>query len=117
MKIDVNTRSGVTVVELWGALDTKSARLVQGRLMPLLTDGRRFAISLDGVPTLSAAGLRLFLVLSRRAAATGGILVLAHVADEIRDLMDVTGFLKSFVTRPDLESAIDAARPPTGTDP
>ena len=110
MDIDVSTQDGVTVVELTGQLDTHNARIVQRTLVPLVHEGRRVALSLADVPAISAAGLRLLLVLTRRAEAMGGRLVLAAVPERVCELMDVTGFLESLTTRRDLASAVDTAR-------
>ena len=109
MDIDVRTRDGVTIVELEGQLDTHNARIAQRTLVPLVHDGRRLVLVLRKVPSVSAAGLRLLLVLTRRAEAYGGRLVLAEVPTEICELMDVTGFLESMHARDRLEDAINDA--------
>ncbi|MEW6753394.1 MAG: STAS domain-containing protein [Candidatus Latescibacterota bacterium] len=98
MEIQARKEGPVTVVELAGDLDTNTAPEAQEQILPLVEDGSRLLLDVSRVPYMSSAGLRVMLSLYRRVASQNGELVLVGLSEEIRDTMEVTGFLGFFST-------------------
>jgi anti-sigma B factor antagonist len=106
MAVTLATEGAVTVAALTGELDASTAPAIQQRLLPLALPGAKVVLDLTAVPYMSSAGLRLLLSFYRQITATGGAIALAGVADEIKDTMGVTGFLKFFALHDTPEAAV-----------
>lgn len=106
MDIDILDKDGITLVTLTGDLDTTSSRDVQAQLLPRLHPGIQWVLELTGVAYMSSAGLRVLLSLYRSTATHDGRLVLVGLSPEIRDTMEVTGFLNFFTAFEALDEAL-----------
>jgi anti-sigma B factor antagonist len=106
MAVSLATAGAVTVAALTGELDASTAPAVQQQLLPLAQPGARVVLDLTAVPYMSSAGLRLLLSIYRQISANSGAIALAGVADEIKDTMGVTGFLKFFAVHDSVEAAV-----------
>jgi len=112
MEISIDTIEGITVVELAGDLDTNTSRDVQSQLLGLTVPKGKMILQLNGVSYMSSAGLRMLLSLYRHTSNHDGQLVLVGVADEIRDTMEVTGFLDFFTACTSMQDAMHALDDP-----
>ena len=106
MNVTVNTVEQITVVNLEGDLDGKTAPEVQAQLTPLIQGGGKMILDMAKVPYMSSAGLRVLLMLYRQASANNGKIVLVGLSEELADTMSVTGFLNFFTTSETLDSAV-----------
>jgi anti-sigma B factor antagonist len=104
MNINVEIAGGVTVIALSGALDSASAPKLQETVLPLIEPDCRIMIDMSGVDYLSSAGLRSLLTMYRRIAESDGRVVLVGLADRVKDVMDITGFLHFFTVCDDRTS-------------
>ncbi|MFC4589459.1 STAS domain-containing protein [Sphaerisporangium corydalis] len=113
MSVNVTTRSadGITLVRLDGEITSNSAPGVQDRILPLAGDTGRLLIDFTGVPYVSSAGLRMLLLLYRRAQAADAKIVLVGLSEEVRFVMSATGFLDFFEIGDDAETAMGGVRP------
>ncbi len=96
MNIELEEMGGVMVATLYGELDGRTAPQVQEKLLTLLRPNGRALLDMSGVSYISSAGLRALLMLYRRMAAEDGRVALVGLAENIRDVMVVTGFLEFF---------------------
>jgi anti-sigma B factor antagonist len=115
MQIDVRDAgqaAEVTVVALEGDVDASTAPAIQRQLLPLVRPGCRIVVDMTEVPYLSSAGLRLLLSTYRQVTGHGGRLALVGVAEEIREIMSITGFLGFFTLRRTVEEGVEALRSP-----
>ena len=108
MDIKIKSQDEITVVELAGDIDAKTAPTVQEKVVPLAEPGSKMLLDLTQVPYMSSAGLRMLLSLYRRASTTEGKVVLVGLSEDIKDTMSVTGFLDFFLTAETLESGLGA---------
>ena len=110
MNINTKTIEEITVVELAGDIDAKTAPEVQQQVIPLATPGSKILLDMSDVPYMSSAGLRMLLSLYRQTAAKEGKLLLVGLSEEITDTMAVTGFLDFFSTCDTVESGLAELR-------
>jgi anti-sigma B factor antagonist len=96
MNIEVKTKDGITVVEIHGDIDSKTAPTVQDEILPLSQTTDKLLLDMKEVEYMSSAGLRVLLLLYRQLAAKKGKIVLVGLSQSILDTMSVTGFLKFF---------------------
>lgn len=108
MDIQTATQSGVTIITLSGSLDGNTVNEAQDKIMPLLSSNTSAVLDLKGCGYVSSAGLRLLLMAAKTLSAQNGILVLAGLSDEIKDVMEMTGFNNFFKTFGDVPAAIAA---------
>ena len=97
------------MVELAGDVDTNTAPTVQEKVLSLAQSESKILLDLSDVTYMSSAGLRMLLLLYRRASAQGQ-LVLVGLSEEIQDTMFATGFLDFFTTCETLESGLETLK-------
>jgi anti-sigma B factor antagonist len=110
MEMDVRTVDGITVVVLAGDLDAATAPAVQVGLADAVHDGRDVVLDLSGVGYLSSGGLRVLLLLYRRAQCLGRAVVVVGLSAETRQLLQATGFLEFFRLSGSVRAAVRALR-------
>ncbi|WP_214412398.1 STAS domain-containing protein [Sphaerisporangium fuscum] len=113
MSVTVTSRTvdGVTVARIDGEITSTTASGVQERLLPLVRDAGRLLVDFSAVPYVSSAGLRMLLLLYRRAQQLAAAIVLVGLSEEVRFVMSATGFLDFFEIGDDVESALGRVRP------
>jgi len=108
MEVYIKTVRQVAVVEITGELDGKTAPEAQERILPLVQPGCKILLDMTKVSYMSSAGLRLFLLLNRQISNHTGRIALIGLSEEIRDTMDMIGFLNYFTTFDTLNAGLDA---------
>lgn len=97
MKIRKRTVGTTLVVELEGDLDSRSAPDAGARLCKMMSAEPRMIVDLTGVPYMSSAGLRTMLLLYRQAQSRDAAVALVGLSNDLRSMMQATGFLDFFV--------------------
>ncbi len=110
MKINIKELDSVTVVELIGDIDTKTAPTITEPVLVLVQPGSKLIIDMNQVDYMSSAGLRMLLSLYRNATAKEAKLALVGLSEDLKDTMSVTGFLDFFTTFDTVEAGIDALK-------
>jgi anti-sigma B factor antagonist len=109
MEISVKEVEGITVVKLDGLIDARTAPQVEAEMAPLIEPGCRVVLDMSDVDYMSSAGLRT-LIMAQREVSGGGELALAGLAERVRDIMSITGFLPFFTTYQSVEMALAALK-------
>jgi anti-sigma B factor antagonist len=78
--------------------------------MPLVQPGSRILLDMSGVPYMSSAGLRMLLSTYRQVANQNGRIALIGLAEELKDTMEVTGFLKFFTSCETVDEGLKALK-------
>jgi anti-sigma B factor antagonist len=110
MRINIKNIDQVTVVEMTGELDSTTAPAVQNQILPLAQENRRIVLDMSGTLYMSSAGLRILLLLYRQISSGSGRIALAGLSDEIKDTMNITGFLNFFKIYDNVALAAEALR-------
>lgn len=98
---------GIVAVVPAGRIDTTTAPLLEQRLTALLAGGeRRLVVDFSGVEYISSAGLRVFLVLAKRLRDLKGRLVLCGMAEPVRQVFHLAGFMPLFLVEPSQDRAL-----------
>lgn len=107
MDITITTRdTNITVVQISGELDGKTAPVAQERITPLCRPGHKLILDMRDVEYMSSAGLRLMLLIQRQIASAQGQMVLVGLSEEIKDTMSATGFLAYLTTADTLDDGV-----------
>ncbi|REA64199.1 anti-sigma B factor antagonist [Dyadobacter luteus] len=96
MKVTLTDQEEITVVEVTGDIDSKTAPEFE-RNAKLATDRNdKIAIDLTAVEFMSSAGLRVLLMVYRNIKSQNGKVILVGVSEDIQDVMSTTGFINFF---------------------
>lgn len=106
MEIRSYLKEGATIFELDGRLDVNTSPKVQEEIMAGIGPGCRVVIDMKNCDYVSSAGLRVLLVIAKQLAKVGGFGVLAHVLEEVKDVMQMTGFDNLFKNYDDIDQAV-----------
>lgn len=96
MQVTTHTTDGITCVSLAGDLDARSAPVAYAGIVSALPHGQPVLLNLSKVPYVSSAGLRVLLMVHRRAQKSGVHVALMGLSDHLRSALLVTGFLRLF---------------------
>jgi len=108
MEVVIKSVKGVTVMELSGSLDGKTAPEVQKQVLAGAEGQNRVILDMTAVSFVSSAGLRILLLLYRQLKAKGGKIALIGTSEEIKDVMSNTGLINFFLIADSLEGGIAA---------
>ncbi len=89
----LKTRNGTSLtVTLNGRLDTVTSPELEKTLEAELGTTQELTFDLSDLAYVSSAGLRIFLMTQKQINRQGGRMTVMHVAPEIREVFDITGF-------------------------
>ena len=110
MEIKTVTQGEVTIIEVSGNLDGSTAPQAQEKIMPLVVPNCLLVLDVGQCHYISSAGLRLLLMIAKQLANIEGRGVLAGLSEEIRDVMEMTGFDHIYKSYDTVSEAIEAVR-------
>jgi anti-anti-sigma factor len=103
----------VGIIGLIGEHDAYSAKRLGGEFSLLLDSNTHVAVDLSGATFIDSQTLSVLLTARNTAEGRSLGFVLLLPPDEytqVHRILDMTGLVSAFVTRPTLEEALDAAR-------
>ena len=104
-----NDSQGVAVIALKGRLDSANAGELEKGLADLFTQpGQKAVVDMEKLDYISSAGLRVVLMLAKRARQTGGRLLLSCMAPSVREVFEISGFLKIIEFASTTDAAVTA---------
>ncbi len=106
MEINLKNQQDICIAELTGDIDGQTSSMVQEKLLSLLTFQSRVILNLTEVEYMSSAGLRVLLNLYKQAENQGSKIILIGLSEDVKDVMEVTGFLNFFTLSNNLETAL-----------
>lgn len=110
MEIETTTLGNCTVVTLKGRLVFDTSEAASERLMEIAENYQRIIIDMSKCTYVSSSGLRVLLLLGKRAKQLGEKMVLAKLTDDVQDIMEMTGFGSIFSCYGNLSAALDAVK-------
>ena len=97
MDIHEERKDGFLVLGLEGRLDAVSSKVFEEKVLAVIDGGEtRFVIDLSQLSYVSSAGLRVFLVASKRLTPAGGRVVLCSLQEPVKEVFDIVGFYQIF---------------------
>lgn len=105
MNVTLHTTNNILILTIEGSIDSKTAGDLQNQIMDSVADAKNIIMNLSAVEFLSSAGLRILLMVYRQLKARNGKIILVGVSEDIRDVMEMTGFINFFEIHQTLEHA------------
>ena len=112
--ISVHAGEDGAVVSVTGRIDAASASLLETEFSRLIEGGeRRIIVDMGGLEYISSSGLRVLLAAKKNLKKVGGDLAIAALKPFVREVFEISGFLRIFS---DYDTVEEAARRkgPTG---
>ena len=94
MKIIAQNSESEIRLLIQGRIDTSTSAELQEEIMKSFQKVKHVMLDFEEVPYISSAGLRALLLGHKTAIAKGGSLKILHICDVVREVLQVTGFLK-----------------------
>jgi anti-anti-sigma factor len=107
MEIREERGDGVLIVAPLGRVDSTTSEELERSLLRRLEQGeQRLVLDLAGVEYISSAGLRVLLMLAKRLRQPPSGLVLCSLADGVRQVFELAGFIPLFAVEASRERAL-----------
>jgi anti-anti-sigma factor len=95
----LDTHGGVQHLTLIGRLDSATFVTLEKTIYGLFNSADdRVLVDFSSLSYISSAGLRLMVVAAKRARQVGGRLILCSLSPTVRDVFEISGFLKIMET-------------------
>jgi stage II sporulation protein AA (anti-sigma F factor antagonist) len=105
--ISEEREADVLVLAVAGRVDSTASAELESRLFgPLGAPDTRVVVDLRRVEYISSAGLRVFLRLLARLREAKGQLVLCSMAESVREVFELAGFMSIFAVEPSRAQAV-----------
>ena len=83
-------------IKLSGKLNTNAALEVKDKILSALDGAQKVTFDLDGLEYISSLGLRILVAAMKQLKAQGGDMTLLNVGNQVREVLDITGFVQIF---------------------
>ena len=109
VRIDVEDRSGVSVLRLTGEMSATDNAAFMEAVMPLVEKGTgtRIVLNMGGVTMIGSVGLGSLVRVTAQVNSRGGRLLLTDLKPFVADLLKVTNLDRFFETCKSVEEAIE----------
>lgn len=107
MEISSQQQSDITILTLNGRLDGESSPTLEKTVNHHLSNGsKRIVFDCTQLNYISSAGLRVFLLSSKKATSAGGEIAFSSLQNSIIEVFELSGFDNLFTAHADLETAL-----------
>jgi|SRR5690349_2434582 len=111
MDIREDRKDGFLILSLEGRLDAISSKMFEEKIFALIEAGETlFIIDLSQLTYVSSAGLRVFVLASKRLSAAGGKVVLCSLQEPVKQVFDTVGFYSIFPILGSKDEALNSLR-------
>ena len=94
MNMTYETLGEALLMTLEGKLNSVNAVQIEADILAQITRGaHQVLLDLTALDYISSAGLRVLLIAAKRLHQCGGLLVLCGLQSQIREVLDISGFL------------------------
>ena len=107
MEISSSQQSSITILTLDGRLDGESSPSLEESVNDhLANDCKQIIFDCSQLNYISSAGLRVFLISSKRTSAVAGCVTFCSLQPNIVEIFELSGFDNLFSSHADLDTAL-----------
>jgi anti-anti-sigma factor len=110
MGVNIIIKNGIKIAEIAGKMDSSTAPDIQNQIMEVVEPGCKLVLEMSKCTFVSSAGLRVLLIVFKKLKTCDGKGVVCGLSDEIKDVMEMTGFDDMFDDFSTLDQAIKALK-------
>jgi anti-anti-sigma factor len=102
-------RSGTaTTLRIVGRVDSSVSKLLEQKVLDLVSRDDRIVVDLRDMNYVSSAGLRSFIIFAKHARAKNQTIALCGMHEEVAEIFQISGLLQLFAIYDTVEAAVDA---------
>ena len=105
MKIDIHDEGNITLVRVAGKLDSNTSPEANITIGAVIKTGTKLVLDMRSCEYVSSAGLRVLLTTAKLLTRMSGKGAIAGLSQDIRDVMEMTGFGNIFPHFTDVDAA------------
>lgn len=95
MSVEISNRPNLTIITLSGHLDAETSGYCEAELVEMIVQSLvPLVVDLSNVTYASSEGLRLFMVMAKKAKENNLPIVFANPTPFVREVLEVTMFIK-----------------------
>lgn len=107
MEMSESKHNDVVVLSVSGRVDASNAGMFESRLLGVIEAGNhRVLVDCGALDYVSSAGLRALLMAAKRVRASKGVVALAALKPQIREVFEIAGFAAVFQVFQDRAAAL-----------
>ncbi len=110
MEIKVINNEDIKIVEIIGQLNGINSEKAEKEISALLIKNSRLVFEMSQCDYISSAGLRVLLITAKKLKLNDGHAVTCGLIEEVKDVMEMTGFDNMFNNYENLEEAVEAIK-------
>lgn len=110
MNINSYVENNALIIQITGCIDGNTAPAAQEKILSLVAGGTNVVLDLKECNYISSAGLRILLMVAKSISSQNGKLVFAGLLDDVKEVMDITGFGNFFTVYENVQKAVDAVK-------
>ena len=100
-------RNGALILKPKKRIDSSTAKAFEDQAAALVEKGaNKVVVDFSELDYISSAGLRVLLTTAKKVKAAGGALTLSGVHDDVKEVLDVSGFASIFGMHDTVEAAL-----------
>lgn len=96
LKISFERLGKDLTIKLSGKLNTDAANSSKNKILAELDGAQKVLFDLNGLEYISSSGLRILVAAFKKVKAQGGEMTLKNVSEQVREVLDMTGFAQIF---------------------
>lgn len=100
----------IKIIKISGKINNSSSDQAQGEIISLIDRGCALILDMSNCDYISNAGLRTLLIIAKQLSQQGACGVLVGLNEEVKDIMQITGFDNIFQDYSDIPEAVEAIR-------
>lgn len=107
MEIKVENNDNYALVSLDGKLDSVSSGETENKLKEIMSgEQKTILINMENMKYISSAGLRVLLIMAKKAKAAQSRLILSSLIPEVKDVFNISGLANLFEIHDSVEEAV-----------
>jgi len=108
MEISIKDHKNIKIITISGNLDGSTSSLAQDKITPYIKEECCLIFDMNKCQMISSAGLRILLMFAKQIKTKSGRAAIAGLNEEVKDVMEMTGFDNIFKDYQTIEKAIDS---------
>ena len=96
VKISSKRDGNNLTVKISGKLNTNSANSAKNEILSMLDGVSNAVFDLNGLEYISSSGLRILIAAMKKIRSQGGSMTLKNIGEQVREVLDMTGFAQIF---------------------
>lgn len=110
MNINTTENGEVKIIKIIGKLDGSSAEQAENEISKSLQNNVKLVMDMSECDYISSAGLRILLITGKELKNINGHAVLSGLVEDVKDVMEMTGFDHIFKNFKGIDEAIEAVK-------